>query len=411
VLAPEAVSLVKETRTPPQGQEKEAEESLSMKERPTLKCCKAITTMMDTKEKSSPCSSHLMVESMFLTILFLLSACGGAVSRNTASATPTAIRVNGFGTAENHPHAFVVFPNHVLVLATHYGTFWSGNDGASWTEVAGGSGQVMDGLMAYSLTSSSLNSQRLYELTLPALPNHRGILGLYTSADHGRSWKLAIPEQRLVSNADVYLAAAGNDTPDEVYVYLPALGADGLKVSRDAGASFQATGTLPFGSLTTLLALPGEPGQLLAASSDGMARSIDSGMHWKMIPSISDGIFGGLVSAGPGKPVYASGDAGMYASTDGGQTFKLVNTGIAYGSLTVSTTNMQVLYGRTGTGVYRSVDGGTSWQALPHVAGNLFDLAADPHNASQVYLTLSYPTAVYHFEQASHTWTSLTPTP
>jgi hypothetical protein len=382
-----------------------------MKERHILRCCKAIATIMYTKEKCSTRSSHLIVESMFVALLLLLAACGGAISGNTASTPPAPIRVNGFGTAANHPHALLALPNNVLVLATHYGTFWSGNDGTSWTEVAGGSGQLMDGLMTYSLTSSPLNSQRLYELTLPTVSTHKGILGLYTSTDGGRSWKLAITEQSLVSNEDVYLVEAGNDTPDEVYVYLPALGSAGLKVSTDAGAHFRATGPLPFGSLTALLALPGEPGQLLAASSDGMARSIDSGMHWKIIQSISGGIFGGVVSTGPGNPLYASGDAGIYASTDGGKTFKLVNTGITYGSLTASTMQPHILYGRTGTGVYRSTDGGTSWQVLPHVAGNLFGLAADPHHASQVYLTLSYPTEVYHFDQTSQTWTSLTPKP
>lgn len=343
-------------------------------------------------------------------LLLLLAACGSTSSSDTtATSTPQVVRVNGFGTAANHPHAFLVFPNNVLVLATHYGTFWSDNNGTSWTEVAGGPGQLMDGLMAYSLTSSSLNPQRLYELTQPALSNHKGILGLYTSADQGHSWKLAITEKSLVSNEDVYLAAAGNDTPDEVYVYLPALGSAGLKVSKDAGAHFAATGTLPFGSLTALLALPGAPGQLLAASSDGMARSMDGGLHWEIVKSISGGIFGGIVSAGPGKPIYASGDAGVYASNDGGQTFKLVNAGIAYGSLTVASTNPQMLYGRTGTGVYSSANGGKTWQALPHVAGNLFGLVADPANASQVYLSMSYPTQVYHFNQASQKWISLTP--
>jgi photosystem II stability/assembly factor-like uncharacterized protein len=343
-------------------------------------------------------------------LLLLLAACETTSnSDNMAVATPQVVRVNGFGTAANHPHAFLVFPNGVMVLATHYGTFWSNNNGASWTEVAGGPGQIMDGLMSYSLTSSPLDPQRLYELTQPALSNHKGMLGLYTSTDQGRTWKLTITEQHLVSNADVYLVEAGNDTPDEVYVYLPALGAAGLKVSKDAGEHFSSTGMLPFGSLTALLALPGKPGQLLAASSDGMARSTDGGMHWQIIQSISGGIFGGIVTAGPGKPIYASGDAGVYASTDGGKTFKLVNAGITYGSLTVSPVNPQVLYGRTGTAVYYSANGGQTWQALPHVAGNLFGLVADPHNASQVYLSMSYPTAVYHFDQASQQWISLTP--
>jgi hypothetical protein len=347
---------------------------------------------------------------MLVLCLLLLAACGTTSnSNNIAAATPQEVRVNGFGTAANHPHAFLVFPNGVMVLATHYGTFWSNNNGSRWTEVAGGPGQIMDGLMSYSLTSSPLNPQRLYELTQPALSNHKGILGLYTSTDQGRSWKMTITEQSLVANEDVYLVEAGNETPDEVYVYLPALGADGLKVSKDAGEHFSATGTLPFGNMTALLALPGEPGQLLAASSSGMARSTDGGLHWQIIQSVSGGIFGGIVTAGPDQPIYASGDAGVYASTDGGKTFKLVNAGITYGSLTVSPINPQMLYGRTGTAVYYSANGGKTWQALPHIAGNLFGLVADPHNASQVYLSMSYPTEVYRFDQASRQWISLTP--
>jgi len=381
-----------------------------MMERQILQDCKAISINMHTKQQHPARSSRLLLGSVLGMLILLLAACGPmSSSDNVAVATPQVVRVNGFGTAANHPHAFLVFPNNVLVLATHYGTFWSGDNGANWTEVAGGPGQLMDGLMTYSLTSSPLNPQRLYELTQPALGDHKGVLGLYASTDQGHSWKLAITEKSLVSNEDVYLAEAGNDTPDEVYVYLSALGPDGLKVSKDAGEHFSATGTLPFGSLTALLALPGEPGQLLVASSDGMARSTDGGMHWEIIKSISGGIFGGIATAGPGKPIYASGDAGVYASNDGGKTFKLVNAGIAYGSLTVSTSNPQMLYGRTGTAVYYSADGGKTWQALPHIAGNLFGLVADPNNASQVYLSMSYPTEVYHFDQASQKWISLTP--
>jgi photosystem II stability/assembly factor-like uncharacterized protein len=380
-----------------------------MKERQILWYRKAKTMSMHTEERSYTRSSWLALGSMLGMLLLLLAACGSTSSSEVAVATPQAVRVNGFGTAANHPHSFLVFPDGVMVLSTHYGTFWSGNNGASWAEVAGGSGQVMDGLMSYSLTSSPFNPQRLYELTQPALSDHKGTLGLYTSTDQGRTWKMTITEKSLVSNEDVYLVEAGNDTPDEVYVYLPALGPDGLKVSKDAGEHFSPTGTLPFGNLTALLALPGAPGQLLAASSDGMARSADGGMHWQIIKSISGGIFGDIVTAGPGKPIYASGDSGVYASNDGGKTFKLVSAGVSYGSLTVSTLNPQMLYGRTGTGVYYSADGGKTWQPLPHVAGNLFGLVADPHNASQVYLSMSYPTEVYHFDQASQKWVSLTP--
>jgi photosystem II stability/assembly factor-like uncharacterized protein len=265
----------------------------------------------------------------------------------------------------------------------------------------------MQDLMTYALVSSPLNPQRLYVLTLPVISSHVGTVGLYTSADAGRTWKLAIAAAN-VTNSTIFTVAAGNDTPDEVYIYLPELGALGLKVSLDDGQHFSSTGTLPFGSLAGLLALPGAPGQLLAYSSDGMARSSDGGIHWEVIKGITGGIFG-VTTSGPHSPIYASGDAGIYASKDGGKTFTLMNTQAAYGSLSVSPAQTQVLYGRTGTAVYRSIDGGRTWSALPHIAGNLGNLAVDPTNASILYLSLSYPTEVYRFTQTDAAWSSLTP--
>jgi hypothetical protein len=69
----------------------------------------------------------------------------------------------------------------------------------------------------------------------------------------------------------------------------------------------------------------------------------------------------------------------------------------------------KVIYGKTGTGVYRSEDGGHSWNVLPHISGNLAVLSADPTNASGVYLSLSYPTELYRLSQDSKGWLPLTP--
>lgn len=340
-------------------------------------------------------------------IALFLSACGSDNTTPTPAVTPTAVPVNGFGTAANHVHSLLAFPKQVLLLATHYGLFRSEDDGASWTEVAAGPHQLMEGLMTYSLVSSPINPQRLYVLTQPVARSSPGTVGLYTSADQGRTWKLSIAAASITTGT-IFTVAAGNDTPDEVYVYLPDLGALGLKVSMDDGQHFSATGTLPFGHLTGLLAIPGVTGQLLAYSSDGMARSTDGGIHWEVIKGITGGIFG-LATSGPHSPIYASGDAGVYVSRDGGKTFTLVNNQAAYGSLSVSPAQTQVLYGRTGTAVYRSTDGGHTWSPLPHIAGNLGNLAVDPTNATILYLSLSYPTEVYRFSQTNAIWSSLTP--
>jgi photosystem II stability/assembly factor-like uncharacterized protein len=265
----------------------------------------------------------------------------------------------------------------------------------------------MDGLMTYSLAYSPLNPQRLYVLTLPAVIHHAGTVGLYTSADEGRTWKLSIPAASITSTT-IYVLGPGNDTPDEVYVYLSEFGASGLKRSMDNGQHFSSTGTLPFGLIFGVLAIPDAPGHLLVYGPDGMAYSTDSGMHWQVIKNITGGI-SAVTTAGPHSPIYASGDAGIYSSLDGGKTFQLVYTQASFASLTVSPIQPQVIYGKTGIGVYRSENGGHSWNALPHISGNLAYLAADPTNISSVYLSLSYPTELYRLSQDSNGWLSLTP--
>jgi photosystem II stability/assembly factor-like uncharacterized protein len=341
--------------------------------------------------------------------LLLLTACSAINDGgSTVQQAPTAQRVNGFGSAANHPHSLLVFPNKVVILTTHYGLFRSDDSGASWKMVAAGPGQLMDNLMTYSLVKNPRNPQRLYVLAQPVDASPRGTAGLYTSDDQGRTWKLMAKAADLMSATNIYLVAAGNNTAEEVYIYLREAGPSGLKVSLDAGEHFTNAGKLPFGTLTCLLAIPETQGQLLAGSSEGLVRSTDRGTNWEKVKGITGAVFE-LVASGPGGPIYASGDTGISVSHDGGQTFTAVYTKFAMGSLTVSPTQPQVLYGRTGTAIYRSSDGGRTWASMPRVKGNLFNLAIDPGNAEQVYLSLSYPTELYRFDAQSKKWIPLTP--
>ncbi len=357
-------------------------------------------------------NSRWLICLILISMMCLFTACGvvsTAVPSSQATPDPSVVRVNGFGTAANHVHALLALPNHVLVLATHYGLFRSEDGGTTWKEVAGGSNQLMQGLMTYSLGISPLNPQRLYVLTQIAVNPHPGTLGLYTSADQGKTWQLATTTANITSGS-IFLEVSGNDTADEVYIYLPDLGALGLRVSLDDGQHFSTTGTLPFGSILGLLPIPGAAGQLLAYGSEGLARSSDGGTHWQVLKGINGGI-DDIATAGPSSPIYASGDAGVYSSHDGGKTFTLVNAQASYASLTVSPVQSQVVYGKTGLAVYRSSNGGHTWSALPHISGNLSVLAVDPNNVSQVYLSLSYPTAIYQLEPGAAAWQSLTPQP
>ncbi len=345
---------------------------------------------------------------ILVAIALLLVGCNGANSGNAQNTpTPALVPVNGFGSAANHVHSLLALPQQVLVLATHYGIFRSQDNGASWKEVAGGPNQIMEGLMSYSLVISPLNPQRLFVLTQPSIEQHTGIPGLYTSDDQGKTWKLSVTAASI-SSRYIYTAAAGNDSPDEVYIYLSELGALGLRRSLDDGVHFSSTGTLPFDLIFGILPLSDAPGHLLVYGSSGMASSSDGGIHWQVITSINGGVED-VVTAGPHSPIYASGDAGVYVSFDEGKTFKLVYSQASFSSLAVSPQQTKMIYGKTGTATYRSSDGGRTWTTLPHINGNLAVLATEPTNASEVYLSLSYPTALYRLNADGKGWTSLTP--
>ncbi len=339
------------------------------------------------------------------SLAVLFSACSGSNTSNTMPDNPPQVRVNGFGTAQNHVHSFLSFPANVLVLATHYGLFRSSNGGASWTVTAAGPGQLMDGMMTFSLVSSMLNPQRLYVLTQPSINNPKGIQALYTSSDQGITWQMGV---KTADIGDMYFVAAGNDSVDEVYTYVTREGAQGFKVSKDDGKHFTSPGPLPFGRILGMLAIPGAPGTLLIYSNDGVARSVDGGAHWSTVQGV-DGAVYGMTTSGSNRPIYASGDAGIYSSQDGGKSFKLVYTNARYGALTASPVQSQEIYGKTGRLIYKSTDGGHTWKTLPQIKGNLESLTPDSNDPSRLYLALSYPTEVYRYDQGHSTWVSLTP--
>lgn len=347
---------------------------------------------------------------LLTSLALLLIACGGG-----QNPSPTPQAVNGFGDASNHVHSLVVLPDadHTLLLATHYGVFRSQDHGATWQETAAGQDQIMHNLMAYNVVYSPFDSQRLYLLTQIAAVPYTSKIGLYTSADAGQTWQLAIASASLPTGS-IFFVQAGNESASQVYIYLNQLGPDGLRVSTDNGQHFSQTGSpLPFGNALGMLVIPNKPGHLLVYGDDGVAITTDSGAHWKMVSGIQSSIFE-MTTPGPDAPIYARGDDGIYVSQNQGESFSLVYTEHSFASLTASPQQPDVLYGKTGQSVYRSTDGGKSWNALPvmqinqkSLTGNV--LTADPTDANQVYLAISYPVVTYHFQSAGNDWKSITP--
>jgi photosystem II stability/assembly factor-like uncharacterized protein len=174
-------------------------------------------------------------------------------------------------------------------------------------------------------------------------------------------------------------------------------------------------GPMRGGRTVAVSGVPGNPFLFyIAAVNGGIWRSDDAGRTWDPIfdgePTGSIGALAvapsnpKILYAGSGeglqRPDLAVGD-GVYKSTDGGETWSNVGltdgqqiAGIAVDPRDAQRLFVAVLghpYGPNDQrGIYRSTDGGTTWQRVLYENENVggFAVAIDPHDSNVVYATL-----------------------
>ncbi|HEY0699252.1 MAG TPA: glycosyl hydrolase [Micromonospora sp.] len=190
--------------------------------------------------------------------------------------------------------------------------------------------------------------------------------------------------------------------PDTVYA---AAASGGVWVSRDAGQRFesiwpaeatQAMGAVATGPDGTLYAGTGEAnpgGGSVTYEGTGLYASTDGGRNWRLLGLRDSGAISAIVvdPADPARIYVAAagslynpgGERGVYRSTDGGASWQRIRAGA--NDFTGATELLidprdpdrlyavlwdhrrepdQRTYGGVGSGVYRSDDGGASWQRL-----------------------------------------------
>lgn len=239
-------------------------------------------------------------------------------------------------------------------------------------------------------------------------------------------WQFAGPER--VGGRVVGLAV----DPDDAGNVYAAAATGGIWKSTDAGRNFTSTwddsrtqsmGALAVTSDGTLYAGTGEPnmgGGSVVYPGTGMYRSTDDGQSWEQIGLSDSGTIGDIAvdPTDPGRHFVAAsgpifnegGQRGLYRTTDGGETYELVlppqneTTGAVDVAIdpedpdTVYATTWDRIrypdlrrYGGPGSGVYRSTDGGNSWEQLTNGLPNPEDgvgrigLAVAPSDPDRLY--------------------------
>jgi photosystem II stability/assembly factor-like uncharacterized protein len=263
----------------------------------------------------------------------------------------------------------------VLYAATGGDVYKSTDGGASWTKKNAG----LPGATVTSLAVDPTNTSAVVAGTFGK--------GAYRSADGGDNWAAT-----GLTDVRVNTLNFAGATPNALYA--GTVGGGVLK-SGDGGASWSQSSNAPNGDARELLIDPTNPAVIYANNSDTLSKSINHGVAWaptllsRQHVSVIPGIPTHRLIVDPTNPatLYLGVDFdGVFKTTDGGLTWNQVyseNTSIE--ALAIDPKNPKNIYLATSpVNLFKSTDGGATWPRI-NAPGDVFVLAVDPVNPSVVY--------------------------
>ena len=183
-------------------------------------------------------------------------------------------------------------------------------------------------------------------------------LGILVSADGAKSWSQV---QRGLGGSTVSHIVTDR-TGSRVYA---ATGGTILRHDRGSGSWVPAGSGLTGGKIEGFAIDADSAASMYAATPAGVYRTYDAGESWRAVPR--------RLSVAPvfldthpmiGTRVFASGEQGLFVSTDRGNSWgqvKPLGNRFSVRSLTFAPTNAGIIFGAGTTGVIGTNDGGISW--------------------------------------------------
>lgn len=231
-----------------------------------------------------------------------------------------------------------------------------------------------------------------------------GTGGLFRSDGAGADWK-RVNDGDLAGRDHILLLSAVPANPEIVL----AAGYHSLQKSADGGRTWvplRTPGTDH--KITALLALPGKPWPMLAATGAGIYRSLNAGLSWTRM-SLESLKIHGFQSSGD-TAVAALSEHGAFVSADAGSTWTHCGSlDLEAGWYGVALGTHAAALAATSHGLFRSADGCASWTPVRDglEAGTVSIVTASPGKPDEFYAT-QYG-RVFRSTDAGQHWSLLDP--
>lgn len=168
------------------------------------------------------------------------------------------------------------------------------------------------------------------------------------------------------------------------------------------------------GTIHCIVFDPASPETIYVGHFDGVHKSTDGGLTWSGAENgLPDHLTqsSGNLAIDPHHPgtLYAScAYNGIYKSVDSGASWRVVNAAISNAVLAIDPVNPDVIYAGSFGEVYRSVDGGITWEGTLHglVDGYVEYLVIDPLHPRTLYAGVRYE-GIYRTLDGGGHWTNM----
>jgi photosystem II stability/assembly factor-like uncharacterized protein len=256
--------------------------------------------------------------------------------------------------------------------------------------------------------------------------------GVWKTTDAGHSWKnisdgffsvasMGAIDVSLSDPNTIYAGTGSSKIRSNVSI------GHGLYKSTDAGKTWTFSGLRDVGQIATIRIHPSDPNTAYVAAlgnpfvpnkDRGVYKTTDGGKTWKNVLHLSDELGAADLELQPGNPnvlfaciwhgqrkpwtiISGSLDGGIYKSTDAGETWTKLTTGLPHelfgrSNVAISASKPNRIYAlieaKPGSGLYRSEDAGATWELI-NKSGSLITrpfyyttLGVDPNNSDIVYV-------------------------